>query len=219
MLIKDDIAENICKEFDERLKIADSKLQGLTRGSKEWQDAFDKRCQILDALDRDVRDFLFQNSEFVDVQNTRKISELIYMAVTEETGRTDNFFVLYEWYCQFERMIIDCFRYATPCKGHGFYVTKAKIIPQDILDGFDMRLGNGEDYNKVTNEFLQVVYYNSRVQNHAHGGEFHRVLVNHVYDDVVDFLDRREFCTLYNTYESLILNSFKLAGLIKIHVF
>lgn len=76
-----------------------------------------------------------------------------------------------------------------------------------------------ENYNKVTKEFEDFLYKNFRFQDLSYGLELHYLVINRAYEDVFNFLDRRELCTLYNTYESLVLNALKMAELIKIRVY
>lgn len=159
-----DNIENVCKEFDERLSRANSLLGGLHEKSSEWKNAFDERAKILDSVDKDMRDFFFQNSGFINVKNGRKISNMVYDAATLESGEKEFSFLLYEWYSQYEELLMQSFKFGWFAKGHGMQVTKARIIPQNVLDDFDRRLSNGENYNKVTKEFEDFLYENSRFQ-------------------------------------------------------
>lgn len=214
-----DNIENVCKEFDERLSRANSLLDGLHEKSSEWKNAFDERAKILDSVDKDMRDFFFQNSGFINVKNGRKISNMVYDAATLESGEKEFSFLLYEWYSQYEELLMQSFKFGWFAKGHGMQVTKARIIPQNVLDDFDRRLSNGENYNKVTKEFEDFLYENSRFQGLSYGWDLHYLVINRAYEDVFNFLDRRELCTLYNTYESLVLNALKMSELIKIRVY
>lgn len=214
-----DNIENVCKEFDEMLSRANSLLDGLHEKSSEWKNAFDERAKILDSVDKDMRDFFFQNSGFIDVKNGRKISNMVYDAATLESGEKEFSFRLYDWYSQYEELLMQSFKFGRFAKGHGIQVTKARVIPQNVLDDFDLRLSKGENYNKVTKEFEDFLYENSRFQYLSYGWELHYLVINRAYDDVFNFLDRRELCTLYNTYESLVLNALKMAELIKIRVY
>jgi hypothetical protein len=213
-----DNVENICNEFDERMSLANSILNGLQEGTFEWKNAFDERCKILDLLDRDVKDFFFQNSRFIDVKNGRRISDMVYFCAVEESGVNDCYFQLYDWFSQYEEMLMKCFKITGRSK-HDMCVTKAKIIPQDVLDSFDQRISNGESYDKVTKEFEDFVYYNSRFDALWYGWDLHYAVVDRVYEDVFNIMDRREFCSLYNTYESLVLNALKMAGVLKIRIY
>lgn len=214
-----DNIENVCKEFDERLSRANSLLDGLHEKSSEWKNAFDERAKILDSVDKDMRDFFFQNSGFINVKNGRKISNMVYDAATLESGEKEFSFLLYEWYSQYEELLMQSFKFGWFAKGHGMQVTKARIIPQNVLDDFDRRLSNGENYNKVTKEFEDFLYENSRFQDLSYGWDLHYLVINRAYEDVFNFLDRRELCTLYNTYESLVLNALNMSELIKIRVY
>ena len=214
-----DNIENVCKEFDERLSRANSLLDGLHEKSSEWKNAFDERAKILDSVDKDMRDFFFQNSGFINVKNGRKISNMVYDAATLESGEKEFSFLLYEWYSQYEELLMQSFKFGWFAKGHGMQVTKARIIPQNVLDDFDRRLSNGENYNKVTKEFEDFLYENSRFQGLSYGWDLHHLVINRAYEDVFNFLDRRELCTLDNTYESLVLNALKMSELIKIRVY
>ena len=99
------ISNDILRTFDAREDKVEFIVEDLPFGSPEREAALKEYLNKLDAIQDEVKDLIFENSDFRYEEHGREIFENVFSCAIDEAGDMCSWIDVYEWFCEFEDLV------------------------------------------------------------------------------------------------------------------
>lgn len=202
------ISNDILRAFDARDDKVEFIVEDLPFGSPERAAALKEYLNKLDVIHDEVKDLIFENSDFRHEEHGREIFENVFSCAIDEAGDMCSWIDVYEWFCEFEDLVAVALGISA---GKGFpddVGTYTMNIPDYVIAEF--REGE-EGWSKVENakKFLSMLYSNSRFPEIPYGKKLHDHVVERVDNVMCDHWDFEEFAMWYSYYENMVITALR----------
>ena len=202
------ISNDILRTFDAREDKVEFIVEDLPFGSPEREAALKEYLNKLDAIQDEVKDLIFENSDFRYEEHGREIFENVFSCAIDEAGDMCSWIDVYEWFCEFEDLVSVALGISA---GKGFpddIGTYTMNIPYHVIAEFSEC---EEGWSKVENakKFLSMLYNNSRFAEISYGKKLHDHVVESVDNVMFNHWDFEEFSVWYSYYENMVVTALR----------
>lgn len=202
------ISNDILRAFDTREDEVQFDPENLPFGSPEREAAVKEYINKLDVIQDEVKDLVFENSDFRYEEHGREIFENVFSCAIDEAGDMCSWVDVYEWFCEFEDLVAVALGISA---GKGFpddVGTYTMNIPHYVIAEFS-ESEEGQETVENAKKFLALLYNNSRFTEISYGKKLHDHVVDSVDNVMCDHWSFEEFAMWYSYYENMVITALR----------